>query len=131
MVQHKTKRLVLVALICLLSASFSFADDFTSDSAFTLTSPLSVSDDGYSLYDYSTYSLSLSPEDTNGLKAVLLDLIGDYETEVTDYEYRNTQGSIQHSISIERDWVWIMSCCLFIVFLFGVFRFFYLLIKAV
>ena len=33
--------------------------------------------------------ISVSPSDANGLKSVVLSLIGDYETIVTDYTYSN------------------------------------------
>lgn len=63
----------------------------------------------------------VSASDTTGFKSVILGLIGDYETVVTDYTYNN--GSYQsHTINIERDWSWICSCCIFGVLLWCTFR---------
>lgn len=64
----------------------------------------------------------VTANDTNGLKSIMLGLIGDYETVVTDYVYQNTSGYTTHSITIERDWSWILTCCLFIVVIYCVFR---------
>lgn len=63
----------------------------------------------------------VSASDTTGFKSVILGLLGDYETVVTDYTYNN--GSYQsHTINIERDWAWICSCCIFGVLLWCTFR---------
>lgn len=65
----------------------------------------------------------VSASDSNGFKAVLLNLLGDYETVITDYEYRNSGSSYtSHSIQIERDWAWICSACVLGVVLFCVFK---------
>lgn len=56
----------------------------------------------------------ISASDTNGFKAVLLGLIGDYETIITDYEYRNNQNTYTtHSIDITPDYSWICSTVIF------------------
>lgn len=66
-------------------------------------------------------SKKVSSSDTNGLKSVLLGMIGDYETVITDYTYNN--GTYQsHSISIERDYAWIWSAILLVVVMYCVFR---------
>lgn len=65
----------------------------------------------------------VSASDTTGLKSVLLSLLGDYETVVTDYEYRNNNNTYYtHSISIERDWAWLCSCGIFAILLYCTFR---------
>lgn len=65
----------------------------------------------------------VSAEDTTGLKSVLLSILGDYETVVTDYEYRNNNNTYYtHSISIERDWAWLCSCGIFAILLYCTFR---------
>lgn len=63
------------------------------------------------------------PQDANGFKAVLLSLIGDYETVITDYTYQSgSSGYYSHSIQIERDWSWICSASIFAIVVFCVFR---------
>lgn len=64
----------------------------------------------------------VTPSDANGLKAVLLTILGDYETVTTDYTYQTSSQYLQHSITTERDWSWIMTCALFIVVIWCVFR---------
>lgn len=65
----------------------------------------------------------VSANDATGFKAVLLSLLGDYETVVTDYEYRNANSQYNsHSIQIERDYAWICSACILGLVLFCVFR---------
>lgn len=65
----------------------------------------------------------VSAEDATGFKAVMLSLIGDYETTITDYEYRTgTSGYTSHSISIERDWSWLCSCGIFAIIVICTFK---------
>lgn len=74
--------------------------------------------------------LRLSANDTSGLHAVLLSLIGDYNPIVKDYTYTSGNGYINHSIEITPDWSWIMTAGLFIVVIFSVFRIFGGIVKG-
>lgn len=66
---------------------------------------------------------TVTAADSSGLKSVLLSILGDYETVVTDYEYRNNNNTYySHSISIERDWAWLCSCGIFAILLYCTFR---------
>lgn len=71
-------------------------------------------------------TFSLSPiESAAGLKGVLLDVLGPYDTVVTQYKYQ--QGSNQYYSyvnDIQPDYPWIFSAVLFIVLLWSVFRLF-------
>lgn len=63
----------------------------------------------------------LTAANTTGFKSVMLGLIGDYETVVTDYTYQS--GSyVSHSIDITPDYSWIAACLTFVVVVFCVFR---------
>ena len=73
--------------------------------------------------DVTVSQLRISSTDTSGLHSVLLSLIGDYNPLVKDYTYTSTQGYTSHSIDIQPDWSWIMTCALFIVVIFCTFRF--------
>ena len=64
----------------------------------------------------------ISASDANGFKSVVLGLIGDYNTIITDYTYQNTQGYTQHSIDVTPDWSWIGSGVIFIVVVYCSFR---------
>ena len=65
---------------------------------------------------------TVTPSDSNGLKAILLSLIGDYDTVVTDYVYQNSSGYQTHSIQIERDYSWLASACIFALVIYCTFR---------
>lgn len=66
---------------------------------------------------------TVRPQDANGFKAVMLSLIGNYETVITDYTYQSgSSGYYSHSIQIERDWSWICSAAVFALVVFCVFR---------
>lgn len=66
---------------------------------------------------------TVTPSDTNGFKAVLLTIIGDYETVVTDYEYRNNNNTyMSHSIAIEQDYAWICSAAMLGLITYCTFR---------
>ena len=64
----------------------------------------------------------VSASDSTGFKSVVLSLLGDYETTITDYTYQSSNGYTSHSIQIERDWSWICSACILGLVLFCVFR---------
>lgn len=65
----------------------------------------------------------VSASDATGFKAILLQLLGDYETVVTDYEYRNNNNTyMSHSIAIEQDYAWIASAAIFALLIYCTFR---------
>ena len=64
------------------------------------------------LVDIDTKLMRVTASDSSGLKAILLSIIGDYETVVTDYTYNNGSYT-SHSIQIERDWAWILAAIIF------------------
>lgn len=97
-----------ISLLCFSVLSFASDDsrtDFPPDS------------------EISTEVLRISSNDSSGLHAVVLSLIGDYNPIVKDYYYQTQQGYYSHSIEIQPDWSWIMTCGLFIVIVFSTFRF--------
>jgi len=112
--------IILLSILLLLSfnISIAFADDGGDNSG--------GSDTVHT--DTEVTILRVSPSDTSGLHALVLTLIGDYNPIVKDYTYITTSynGSTQtnHSIEIMPDWSWIMTCLLFIVVIYCVFRMF-------
>lgn len=88
---------------------------------------LSVNDNNSDFGEVVLQSVSVSTErvsasDANGFKAVMLGLMGDYETVITDYEYRTATGNVQHSIDVSPDYSWIGSCALFSIVVFCFFK---------
>lgn len=149
----RNRKLLIFFLCFALSSCIAFADDAeninesiqddndtsedilsTNDSSgsYTLDINLNRSDepqqvvivDDLELVSRDTTKLRISPSDSSGLKAVMLTILGDYETTITDYTYQS--GSSQyysHSISIERDWAWLASACMLGLMTFCTFRF--------
>lgn len=66
--------------------------------------------------------LSINANDTTGLHSIMLRLIGDYNPIVKDYTYTGNNGYTTHSIEIQPDWSWIMSCAMFILVIYCFFR---------
>lgn len=65
----------------------------------------------------------VSAEDFSGFKALMLTVLGDYETVVTDYEYRNNNNTyMSHSIAIEQDYAWLCSAGVFALLIYCTFR---------
>lgn len=140
--KNNHRKLLLFFLCVLMSFNIAFADDSedlsesistdndnTEDTlsaneapgSYTLDINLNRSDepqqvtiiDDYELVSKETTLVKVSPSDTSGFKAVMLTILGDYETVITDYTYQS--GSSQyysHSISIERDWAWLASAAM-------------------
>lgn len=82
----------------------------------------SASFEGMQLMSVNISNERISASDANGFKAVVLDLIGDYETIITDYTYQNQVGNVQHSIDVTPDWSWISSIALFAIVVYCAFR---------
>lgn len=145
------KFFLLFFCLCLVGSScFAFADDTDDDSVAipdTIDTPATVVVDITQLLNRDDSSGSdsdepdlvqvtdlelvnatqtrqtVSPSDTNGFKAVLLTVLGDYETVVTDYEYRNNNNTyMSHSIAIEQDYAWICSAAMLGLITYCTFR---------
>ena len=142
----------LLLFFCLLligSSSFAFADDTTDDSitipdnidtptpvVVDITSILNNNDSSKSdsnepdlveviepiLIKAEQTRQTVQPSDANGFKAVLLTVLGDYETVVTDYTYQNSSNYYSHSIEIEQDYAWICSAAMLGPIVFCTFR---------
>lgn len=81
------------------------------------------SDDDMILQAVEVYSVSpITPDSTSGLKSVVLGLIGNYDTIVTDYTYTSNNGYLQHTIQVQPDYVWMGSFLLLCLILYCLFR---------
>lgn len=73
--------------------------------------------DGIDVYAMSPVTSS------SGLKGLLIDVIGPYDTIITQYTYRaNTSSNLSYVNDISPDFPWMISAALFIVLIFCVFR---------
>lgn len=69
------------------------------------------------------YSLSpVTPEDTTGLKSVLLQYIGDYDPVIIEYEYQNSNNYSSYLREVQPDYVWLCSCGLLVVVLYSLIK---------
>lgn len=64
----------------------------------------------------------ITPSNTTGFKKVLISVIGNYESIVTDYRYQNTNGTWQYLREVQPDYVWLSSAGIFALLLWCVFR---------
>lgn len=64
----------------------------------------------------------VTPNDTTGLKAVLLSFIGDYDPPVVQYEYTTSNNYKQYVNEIQPDFVWICSFALIALFIYCLFK---------
>lgn len=64
----------------------------------------------------------VTPADAVGLKKILLELLGNYESIVTDYRYQNSNGTWSYLREIQPDYVWLTSAAIFAIVLWCTFR---------
>lgn len=64
----------------------------------------------------------VDPEDANGFKAVMLNLIGTYDAIVNEYQYTNSNGYTSYVREITPDYVWMISAGIFISIMWCIFR---------
>lgn len=61
------------------------------------------------LQSVSTSRETVTAQDSNGLKAAFLGLVGDYETVITDYTYTSSNGYTTHTIDVQPDYAWLSA----------------------
>lgn len=64
----------------------------------------------------------VTPSDSSGLKAILLQLFGNYDPVVIEYAYTNTNGYVSYVREIEPDYAWMISAAIFAIVLYCFFR---------
>ena len=60
----------------------------------------------------------ITPSNSNGLKAVLLDILGDYSAIQVEMRYTNNNGTYSYQREIQPDYVWIASAVIFALLIF-------------
>lgn len=123
---------IFLTVFILLFTSFAFADDddliteYNEDPethAMIDEAKQWLNETEEILVDTDTKLLSVTPNQSNGFKKVILQLIGNYDTVVTDYTYQNYNGYTQHSIDVQPDYSWIASAVIFLAVLYCALRF--------
>ena len=88
-----------------------------------ITNEISTVEDLGEYVGTSVYALNpVTPSDANGLKSVLLEVIGSYDAIVVEHQYESYNGSINYVREIQYDFPWLCSCGLFVVVLFCILR---------
>lgn len=64
----------------------------------------------------------ITPEDTSGLKAVLLEVIGDYDPVIVEYEYMNNNNYSSYLREVLPDYPWCASFLMLALFVYCIFR---------
>lgn len=108
-------------------STFSVDDSSNVDSSSDSSSDVEVNPDlgldDSVITNISVYSVSpITPDDSSGLKAILLDILGDYDSIVVEYEYQNSNGYYNYLREIQPDYVWLCSAAIFLVIIYSVFR---------
>lgn len=71
----------------------------------------------------STFGLApITGDNKSGMVKLVLDVIGDYDPIVAEYQYTGTNGYTQYVREIQPDYVWIASALIFLLVLYSVFR---------
>lgn len=65
----------------------------------------------------------VGPGESNGLKKLFLQLIGDYDMVTAEYTYTSTNGYTSKQVTTEPDYAWMITAALFIMVLWSLFRF--------
>ena len=83
-------------------------------------------DTGEDLGEYvgtTVYALSpVGSSDANGLKAIMLALIGDWDSIVVEHAYESSNGYTNYLREVQLDYPWLCSCAIFLVMIYCVFR---------
>lgn len=65
---------------------------------------------------------TITPNDTNGLLSIMLDLIGDYDLVTKTVTYTNSSGYQSVQVTTETNYPWLCSCAIFLAVLWCCFR---------
>lgn len=109
---------VLVLALCV--PAFAAAPDDGSTTEGTTT------EENTDLGEYvgtTVYSLNpVTSADATGLKAVLLEFIGDYDAIVVEHAYASTNGYTNYVREIQYDYPWLCAAGLLVVMIFCLFK---------
>lgn len=130
MMKNKILILIMCAIFCIVP-SLAFADegDLVTEYNEDPETQQMINDaqqtlqDQQTLFDSKTTLLSVNPNNTTGFHRVIIQLLGNYETIVTDHTYQNYNGYTQHSIDVQPDYSWIASAVIFAIVLYCALRF--------
>lgn len=92
-----------------------YSNDSSSEKDTSVNVYLDPAGGQYRLTDVQTSITRVSASDSNGFKAIILNLIGDYEMVTKEYTYTSTNGYTSKQVSTESDYSWMFSAGIFII----------------
>lgn len=73
--------------------------------------------------EISAYAMDpITPANSNGMKAVLLNVLGNYSAIQVEMRYTNNNGTYSYQREIQPDYVWIASAAIFALMVYCCFR---------
>lgn len=91
------------------------SNDISSSNDTSVNVYLDSAEGQYRLTDIQTSITKVSASDSNGFKAVILGLIGDYEMVTKEYTYTSNNGYQTKQVTTESDFSWMISAAIFII----------------
>ena len=64
----------------------------------------------------------VTPSDSNGFKAVLLSLVGNYDPVVVEHSYTTNNGYVNKTVEISPDYAWLASAAIVLVLCYCIFK---------
>lgn len=117
--------LVLVVCLCSFASAAPDASESSEPTGYVYVDPdvLKNSPD-WQLTSVSTLQAPVAPVGSSaGLKGILLNLIGDYNPPVVEYQYQNyNQSQYSYLREVVPDFPWIGACLLFLLLVYGLIR---------
>lgn len=98
--------------------------DYTAPTYINLPSGYEISEPE-ELEEVSVSVMSLDPvtaSDSSGLKAIVLELLGDYSAVQVEWAYENTNGYTSYVREIQPDYPWLCSAAIFAIVLYCLIR---------
>lgn len=114
--------LCVIACVPLASASDGDLIESTSDIVESTEAVLELEDHDLVLTSVDTHVMTVTPNDANGFKKVLLQLFGNYEMITKEYTYTSNNGYTTKQVTTESDYPWMISAAIFAIVLYSLFR---------
>ena len=120
----------LLVIFSLSIPAFAADGDSTGESNTDVIVPdvtiINEIDTGEDLGEYvgtSVYALNpVTSSNTSGLKSVLLDFVGDWDSIVVEHAYESSNGYTNYVREIQLDYPWLCACGLLVVVIYCLFK---------
>lgn len=121
--------LIVVFSLCLSAMAAETTEGDSSGSPEVIVPNVTINneiDTGEDLGEYigtTVYAMNpVGSSDANGLKAIMLALIGDWDSIIVEHAYASSQGYTNYLREVQLDYPWLCSCAIFLVMIYCVFR---------